>query len=1017
MHYEWENPSLQHKNRLDGRSAFTGYDSLEKALQFDLDRNLCSLSLNGSWDFMLAPSPLITPKGWTASGFEPDAGWTKMTVPGCWQMNGFGDPVYSASPYMFVTDPPYVDTDNDTGCYRRTFILPDEMAGQKVTIRFDGVSSMFYLFINGQEVGMSKGAHLPAEFDITDHVKLGENLICVKVLRYSDGSYLESQDMCLMSGIFRDVTVLCWPKDGWVRDVYIRADACGCLKADVTAEGGSKVTATLYDGCKAIAQAKNEIIMQIENAHLWSAEDPYLYTLVLECAGQYIPFRVGFRTVEIKDRQLFINGMSIKAKGINHHDTNTDLGWAVSHEALETDILMMKRHNINFIRTSHYPSAPYFYDLCDKYGIYVLDEADIECHGMGIIDVNILSASKEWEYAYVNRGTRMVYRDRNRACVVIWSMGNESGFGENFRSLSKGIRALDDRPIHYAGAKDLPALIPEEVEKDPALMYQMREAKMKQCWDPCVDMGSTMYMTPEMLAKEGEKDEDLPFLICEYAHSMGNGPGSLKEYWEVMYKYPRLIGGCVWEWQDHSIRKFTPDGKQYFAGGYELNMPYKRDGINGNFCNSGILSPDKVPHPGLLELKKAIQPLYIELESEDPLKVRITSRYQFLTGETRGHWQLVKNGTVLDEGYLCIDDLKPTETRIYDIPAEASEEECFLNLSFCLKKATLWADAGHEVASEQFTLGKAVPAPAPIHVSPLTANRCGFDYTVAGNNFALRFDLLHGYLTEWYHAGENKLAMPLKQNYWRAPTDNDVGIDGPARLTAVNLWKDNGLDRLVPRNLEEPEIKEEPDKVNLTFLQSWGANPFPPVLNVKMTYTVYSDGTLDVSASYKQLDSPYMKENFWWPRLGFTMGLTQKHDRILWHGRGPGENYSDRCCAYPIGWYKKKVTEMHTSYSRMQENGARTDNRWMQAVDRRGHGLVVTALSDFFTFTAHNYTDAALTEAWHEYQLKKADCTVLDIDLVQSGLGSNSCGPEPQTKYKPVLVNEPVSFTFRLKMM
>ncbi len=1015
MNYDWENPSLQHKNRLPGRSSFFGFPDAASALKGDALLSPFVCSLDGEWDFFLAPSPLLTPPRFEEGELDENTQWSRITVPGCWQMQGWGIPVYSASPYLFPTDPPYVAADNDTGCYLRRFTLPESMKNRPVTLRFEGVGSMFYVYVNGHEAGMSKGAHMAAEFDVTPLLREGENTLCVKVLRFSDGSYLEIQDMYHMSGIFRSVYLLAWPEKGRAEDIFVQADSTGALSVCVS--GVSGFSGVLYDGetsCASLSEGQNSV--QVEDPHLWSAEDPYLYRLVIQVEDEFFPIFVGFRTVEIRDSQLLVNGKAIKAKGVNHHDTNTQLGWAVSHEALETDVLLMKRHNINFVRTSHYPSDPYFYDLCDRYGIYVLDEADIECHGMGITDVNILSSDRDWEYAYVDRAQRMVLRDRCHPCVIVWSMGNESGFGENFRSVSKAIKELDGgRPVHYAGAKDLPSLIPEEVAKDPEKMYQMREARMKQPWDPCVDMASTMYMSPTDLEKEGEKEDPLPFLVCEYAHSMGNGPGSLKEYWEVIYRHPRLIGACVWEWQDHGILRFTDEGKKYYAGGYDLHMPYKRDGINGNFCNDGLLSPEKVPHPGLIELKKALQPLYFELVRTDPVTLRVTSRYQFISGETVGHWELKKDALTFREGELNIDDLAPGETKEYVLPVSSGGEEAFLNLSFVLRHSTSWAPRGHEVACEQFLLGSRAIPQAPKSEEPLHGKRQGFVYTVTGGNFSLSFDLLHGYLSRWESGGKEVLAMPMKQNYWRAPTDNDVGIVGPMRPGAANNWKDNGLDRLIPRNLQEPEIKEEKGKITLTFRQRWGAHPFPCVLDNEMSYTVYPEGSVDVSVSYRQLDTPYLKEDFWWPRLGFTLGIGQAFDTVSWHGRGPGENYSDRCWASNIGWYQKKVTELHTSYSRMQENGARTDCRSLRVENRRGQGLSVTALSAPFTFTCHDYTDAALTEAWHEYELKRAGCTVVDIDLCQSGLGSNSCGPEPMTRYKPTLTSGDVSFTFRMK--
>ena len=1015
MYREWEDPSLQQKNRLPGRGNLIGYDSPEKALTYKKERSRHYLSLNGAWDFTLAPRPEDAPAGFAQPDFAAE-GWAKMPVPGCWQMHGYGTPVYSASPYLFPTDPPFVPDDNDTGCYRTRFILPEAMRGMRLILRFEGVGCMFWAWVNGRAAGMSKGSHMTAEFDVTDLCLPGENLLAVEVLRFSDASYLEIQDMLHMSGIFRPVSLLAMPARG-VWDVVVHADSTGLLRADVTTGGSEAVSAVLYDADgAAVAGAEGlRMEMRVASPRLWSAEDPYLYTLVVCCEGQYTPVRVGFRTVSYADRQMLVNGMAIKAKGVNHHDTNTRLGWAVDETAMLQDALLMKRHNINFVRTSHYPSPAFFYDLADELGLYILSEADIECHGMGITDINILSRDPAWEHAYVDRAERMVLRDRSHPAVVAWSMGNESGYGENFRRVSAAMRRLDSRGVHYCGAKDLPALIPEEVAKDPAKMYQMRELRRKTPDEPTVDFESTMYMPPEALAAVGEGADPRPFLVCEYAHSMGNGPGSLREYWEMFYKYPKLLGGCVWEWQDHGVLRQTADGKPYYACGNELAMPYKRDGINGNFCNDGLLSPEKTPHPGLLELKKAIQPLFFELVSADPATVAITSRYQFLRGETAGRWEHVRDGEILAEGTIDIDDLAPGERREYLLPLRGEGPESLLNLSFRLKKDTKWAEAGHEVACEQFVLG-ALPQPETPEGGALRVLHERGALRIEGQDFAAGFDLVHGCLTSWERGGAQLLRAPLRQNFWRAPTDNDVGIVGPNRPGAANTWKDNGLDRLEPRSLAEPEIIEHDGSVAVRLRQRWGANPFPPVLDTETVFTVYGGGAMDVSVRYEQLQSPYMKEGFWWPRLGWTLSLPREMDAVRWHGRGPGENYSDRCWSTDIGWYEKTVPEMHTPYSRMQENGARTDTRSLE-ICGGGRCARFEALSAPFTFTAHDYTDAALTRAWHAYELERADATVVDVDMEQSGLGSNSCGPEPLARYKPTLAGAPREFRFRMRLL
>ena len=1041
----WENPSLQHEHRLPGRTNIRNYENETAALQGNYRKSPYFLSLNGEWQFRLCPNPYEVSEGFEQPIFTEAACWDQVTVPGCWQMQGYGTPVYSASPYLFATDPPYVAEDNDTGLYRTTFTLPESFKGMRVLLRFEGVGSMFYVYLNGQEVGMSKGAHMTAEFDVTPYLINGENLLAVKVLRFSDGSYLEIQDMLHMSGIFRNVSLHAMPKQG-IYDVIVHADMHGHLRADVVFYGNASAAdkaedllrLSLYDAEKneaasvemnewrraaspcddraagkgtpgeraaglELSMAKTCLEMDIANPKLWSAEFPELYTLVVSIPGQSIPVRVGFRSIEIRDQQFLINGRAVKAKGVNHHDTNTTLGWAVSEEAMLQDVLLMKRHNINFVRTSHYPPPVFFTDLADEYGLYIMSEADIECHGMGITDINSLSKDPAWTYAYIDRAERMVYRDRNHPSIVCWSMGNESGFGENFRKVSAAMKALDDRPVHYTGAKELPAFIPEEIAKNPEKMYQMQEQRLKMPWEPCVDVESMMYASPEMLEMYGQREDPRPFILCEYAHSMGNGPGGLKEYWDVIYKYPKLMGACVWEWQDHGVLRYTEDGQKYYACGNELDMPYKRDGINGNFCNDGLLSPEKVPHPGLLELKKVLQPLHFRLLWTYPVRIEIENRYQFTQGNLRGIWTLTEKGQLLKEGGIDIDSLAPGECMKLELPISEGDQEQLLNLSFRLKDAAAYADAGFEVASEQFVLGAFEAPGLPENVvegRTLKTEKKDTRCLINGQGFTYTFDLLHGELCSMECAGKELLRSPLRQCFFRAPTDNDIGIVGPMRPGFANLWKDNGLDRLVARNLEEPEITEEGSIVTLRFRQRFGANPYPPVLDTETLFIIYADGTIDTEVHYKPLETPYMKENFYWPRLGFTLSLAPVYDGIHWFGRGPEENYSDRCSASFINWYFRKVKNLHTDYSRMQENGARTDVRRMEAESAEG-AFIFEALSAPFTFTAHDYSLEALTKAWHAYELTRADATVIHIDAVQAGLGTNSCGPEPGKNYRP----------------
>ncbi len=1015
MYHIWEDPSVQHQNRLPGRAAFYTYENAEKALAYNEEKSANYALLNGVWDFKLVDTPLRAGKEYAQEGYFLDGTWSKIAVPGCWQMQGFGgNPIYSGAPYLFPVEPPFVAEDNDTGLYRREFNLPKAMEGKRIVLSFEGVGCMFFAYVNGKEVGMSKGSHMTAEFDITDVVRPGKNLLAVTVLRFCDGSYLEIQDMYHMSGIFRNVSLHAMDKDAYIENIKVKADMHGHLHADVSVFGDAQVSAKLYDKGEVIAQASGASFdIDVENAKLWSAESPYLYTLVVEVNGQFAPVRVGFRTVERRGVEVLINGSPFKARGVNHHDTNTDVGWAVGREALLQDVLLMKQHNVNYVRTSHYPSDHYFYDLADEYGLYVMDEADIECHGMTAIEWGMLSKSPEWQYAYVDRVERMVHRDINHASVVTWSLGNESNFGENHRAASRAAKALDDRLVHYEAARELPEFNFEELQRNPDKMYAAREAREKTPWDPCTDFESCMYPDMERLEKQALRDDDRPFFVCEYAHSMGNSPGSLKEYWEMFYKYPKLFGGAIWEWQDHGLRAFTEDGEMYWANGSDYGMPFETHGANGNFCNDGLIASDKTPHPAMVEMKKAYQPLYFALANTDPLTVSVISHYNFLSDECFGRWELVQDNKVVASGCLNIDNQKPGTTENYVIDAKVPQGECFLNISFTLKQSTNWAPAGFEISADQFILNEGLCVEEPETSGEFAVENNSLECVVSGNDFEVEFDMVHGTLTRWVNGGREYLTMPLRQNFFHAPTDNDISFGNGAAIS----WVDRGLDRLVARNIEDPKVVMGEGRVDITFNQRWGASPTPTVLDTVLTYSVFADGKVDVEISYKELEYPKARGEFFWPRVGVTMGLNPTCENVAWHGRGPEENYVDRCWASHVGWYEAHVCDMHTSYARMQENGARTGTRKLTVANQRGTGVKFSAISAPFTFTTHDYTDAALTKANHEYQLERVNSTVVCIDLAQTGLGSNSCGPQAQAKYKLFLKDRNLSYKFRMEIV
>ncbi len=667
-----------------------------------------------------------------------------MRVPGCWQTQGYGRPHYTNVVYPFPVDPPHVPSENPTGWYRTSFQLPAAWQGMRILLRFDGVDSAFHVWLNGKPVGFSKGSRIPAEFDLTPAVAPGENTLAVRVCQWSDGSYLEDQDMWWLSGIFRPVCLVAEPPAG-IRDIRVATTVSAAgesAEVSVSVEllnsgparfqGELTVRVTDSEGrpaaeqrAQAVAEAggtsRQAVAIPVRAPRLWSAESPSLYGLLVtlrDARGaevESVPLRIGLRTVEIRDGQLLVNGQRIIFKGVNRHEHHPDHGRAVPYEAMVRDVQLMKQHNVNAVRTSHYPDDPRFYDLCDQYGIYVLDETDLETHGMEVIGAwSALSDDPEWRDAYVDRALRMVARDRNHPCVIIWSLGNESGFGRNHEAMARAIREADPtRPIHYEGDQ----------------------------FAQVSDLVSRMYPTIEQLTAAGEGrpltswnapiPPGKPVILCEYAHAMGNGPGGLLEYWDAFYRYPRLQGGFVWEWMDHGIRKRTPDGRSYFAYGGDFG----EEPNDGNFVMDGLVFADRTPSPGLVELKKAIEPVRVEAVDAAAGRLRLRNRYDFVDlRHLRCSWDLECDGARVDGGTVALPTVAPGASADFVVPLDKARRipegsESFLTVRFALAHDAEWASAGHEVAWAQFPIGAyprppGAPPPAASATTPVESRAC-----------------------------------------------------------------------------------------------------------------------------------------------------------------------------------------------------------------------------------------------------------------------------------------------------
>ena len=1015
MQHDWENPGLLSRNREPAHATLTPYPSVQMALGADRYESPYFRSLNGQWRFFYATSPNEVPAGFELPGYSVDQ-WNLIPVPSNWQMHGHGKPNYTNVAYPFPVDPPYVPQENPVGVYRRTFHLPADWDTRQTFLTFHGVDSAFYVWLNGQRVGFSKGPHMPAEFNITRLVHSGINTLAVQVFQWSDGSYLEDQDMWRLSGIFRDVT-LTSTTGAHVRDVFVRTPLdANCVNATLDVEvtlqnctdipiDGLYLAGELYDGDAVVAQIAFEPITRlssghdicvkacvaVENPRKWTAETPELYTLVVTLA-EHSPtgleagqghddvfevesVKVGFRQVDVKDQQLLINGVSVKLKGVNRHDTHPDLGHAVSYESMVQDIVLMKQHNINTVRTSHYPNDARWYDLCDEYGMYIVDETDLECHGFAISgNLNQLSEDPAWEAAYLDRVVRLVERDKNHPCVIFWSLGNESGYGRNHDAMAAWIRTRDtSRLIHYEGAYDA----------------------------GLVDVVSVMYPTVARLIEEGRKPDPRPFYMCEYAHAMGNGPGNLREYWEAIDSHPRLIGGCVWEWVDHSIRRTTEKGEPWFAYGGDFD-DHPND---GNFCIDGLNFPDRVPHTGLIEYKKIIEPVKITAVDLANGVLKVVNRYAFTSlGHLQIDWVVTCDGIPVQQGSLQPMHTSAGEEQMLTIPCTMPLPQpgasYYLTVRFCLAAATSWALAGHEVAWAQFLL-PCNAAPNTIRFNQLPSMHVVESdqaFIITGENLSINFSKSKGTLTSFTFAGAQMLTVGPQLNVWRAPTDNDVHI--------AKAWLKAGYDRLQLRVSDVRLLEVQPQAVAITVSAVYAAYSLAPAICCRFTYTIYGSGDVMLLAHVKPAEQLPV-----FPRLGIQLSIPGDFETMTWYGRGPHESYVDRKDSARVGLYAGPVSQQHVPYIRPQENGNKSDVYWLTLTNSHGTGWFIQGQPSL-NVSAHHYTPADLTRAEHTYELKNRAEIVVNLDHAHHGLGSNSCGPEPLDQYQ--LKPCETTFAFRL---
>lgn len=995
----WENHQILHQNRLAPRAFLPPQDSGSKA-------SFGVTSLNGPWKFQLVDSPLLAPENFFEKKFD-DRKWKTLAVPSHWQLNGYGHPHYTNIDYPFPLDPPFVPDENPTGLYRKTFKLDPSVIGRRILLRFEGVDSTFRVWVNGREVGMSKGSRLAAEFDVGADLVTGENTVAVQVVKWSDATYLEDQDMWWLSGIFRDVLLIAEPEI-YLRDLFVRTNLDTSfqkgelvIEADLGGTGECEILAVLKDPSGNILAEENwgkhlleknktlrlEKKIAVSNPLLWNAETPHLYELALRIRSkENVDYRqkVGFRKIQIEAGRFLVNGAPILFRGVNHHDTHPVRGRAVTEADILEDLLLMKRHNINAVRTSHYPSTPAFYRLCDELGLYVISECDLETHGFHYKVGENPSHWPEWKSAYLDRMSRMVETYKNHPSIVMWSLGNESGFGENHIAMTQATKKRDaTRPVHYEGGTRL-------LRYDGTNDYYKHpdQGDVARAFEAS-DVASYMYPSPEELARLAKKYPDRCHILCEYAHAMGNGPGGLRDYQNIFDSVPNAPGGFVWEWADHAIRVTEKNGTFWYAYGGDFgDVPN-----DGNFVADGLVFPDRKPSPGLLEYKRVVQPVTIETADEKTL--RIHNRYDFTDlSHLEARWSLLRNGVEVGAGECELPVVKARTTSTIPIPSKAlalvhSDAEFVLSLHFFNRHKTRWATAHHEVAAGQVILVAipkkpvALPSGSPVVRETITS----LSIKEGENEYV--FDKVFGRLASWKIRGENLITAAPKFSLWRAPIDNDAWW-APGRF--FHVWKEARLHQITQRTNAFTF-----EKKNGVVVVRTSTRIAPPVLKwgieTIFEYELGAHGLKLTVSGIPKGNLPHL------PRLGMEWHLPLTFQHVRWYGRGPGESYADSKEAALLGLYTAKAPELETPYIYPQENGNREDTRWASFTNSKGLGLLALG-EPKFNFSIHNALPEDFEKARHPHEIRRRDFLCLHLDDRQCGIGTGSCGPSTYEAYR-----------------
>ena len=997
----WENHQIDGINRMPARAHFLTFPSKEKALLNNNRYTHAFKNLNGVWKFMFLDAPEYSPEGFFNSDFDV----TKMddiTVPGNWQLQGYGKMHYSDLWYNFPINPPYVPTENPTGIYKRTFFVEESYRDKKIIIRFCGVDSAYHLWINGKEVGYSKVARNESEFDITDLIRIGEeNDVTVRVYQWSDGTYLEDQDMWWESGIFRDVELIGVPKDG-INDYKVIADLDdeyknGIFKVEAFLRTTKEVNVTfeLVDAGENTVFTKTVVAKEgkacidevIADVNHWTAETPYLYKLFMtvEDDGQIvevIPQNVGFRNIRLNGETFLVNGVAIKFKGVNRHDYSPQNGRVVSREEIEKDIILMKQFNINAIRTSHYPNSYYLYDLCDEYGMYLIAETDLECHGFELTgDYKWITDDPSWELAYVSRMTRMIERDKNHPAIIFWSLGNESAFGCNFRKMTDVAHEMDPtRLVHYEGDFDV------ESADVYSTMYTWIENPKKP------------YLMKDIIEKSKK-----PHIHCEYCHAMGNGPGNLKDYQDLVYAHDKLQGGFVWEWFDHGIESFTESGEKYYRYGGDFGD----DPSNKDFCIDGLIMPDRTPSPGLYEYKKVIEPITTTAVDIQKGIINLLSRYDFANLDRFNLvYKVMEDDVILQTGFMAVPSIEARANKDITLPYDLSAIKVkpgahyYVNISYQLREDTSYASSGHELATAQFEL--------PLYKEGIMVRPEGIlnvekEHTtlhVKGANFSLDFNLVNGNLMNIVRDGMQVLSKGPHLTLWRAPISNDMEIiDKLKKVYFLHLEHEVVMN--IDYHMEGNILKVEVDTINSTTNSAWH-------FKTKYVYTVCPSGDILIDVEGTPSGRVDLAPDML-PRIGVSMHLDKSMEHVRYFGMGPGENYADSKEAAQMGLYANTVDGLFTNYVIPQENGNHMGCKWVSMTNDRGMGLLASTEGDF-NFSASWYEDKDLDDAKHTCDLVKRDYIVFNVDYKQNALGTNSCGQWQLDKYRAKFEDFKLSF-------